>query len=126
MRRSASYCSSPWSSSRAQRARADDAGERARTERRPDPGISPRYLESLARELVGAEATEWKRIVIVSGLCANAGSPDHADDYDDALTPDEQDELGRRLDGLAPRISFMEDPTPLYDEAGSPASRRRS
>ena len=72
--------------------------------------------ESLARELVGAEATEWKRIVIVSELCANAGSPEHADDCDDALSPDEQDELGRRLDGLAPRISFMEDPTSLYDE----------
>ena len=88
----------------------------------PSPSVDPidaarlDIYESLARELVGAEATEWKRIVIVSKLCENAGSPEQADGCDDALTPDEQDELGRRLEGLAPRISFMADPTPLYDQ----------
>ena len=83
-----------------------------------DPIVAARVdiYESLARELVGAEAAEWKRIVIVSKLCENAGSPEQAEGCDDALTADEQDELGRRLEGLAPEISFMADPTSLYDE----------
>jgi hypothetical protein len=72
--------------------------------------------ESLARELVGAEAVEWKRIVIVSELCENAGEPRQMRGCDDILSTAEQDELAGRLDDLAPTISFTEDPTSLYDE----------
>jgi hypothetical protein len=72
--------------------------------------------ERLARELVGAEAIEWKRIVIVSKLCENAASPEVATGCEDALSRAEQDELARRLDDLGPRISFVDDPTSLYDE----------
>jgi hypothetical protein len=73
--------------------------------------------ESLARELVGAEKVEWKKIVIVSELCANAGGAEGPEGCDDSLGAAEQDELAQRLGDLGPRISFVEDPTPLYDEA---------
>ena len=73
--------------------------------------------ESLARELVGAEKAEWKKIVIVSELCANAGGAEGPEGCDDSLSAPEQDELAKRLGDLGPRISFVEDPTPLYDEA---------
>lgn len=73
--------------------------------------------ESLARELVGAEKVEWKQIVIVSELCANAGGAEGPEGCDDSLDAAEQDELAQRLGDLGSRISFVEDPTPLYDEA---------
>jgi hypothetical protein len=100
---------------------AEDPGPTAPASE-PAPSVEPidaarvDIYESLARELVGAEATEWKRIVIVSKLCENAASAMRARGCDDELSVDEQDELARRLEGLAPRISFMEDPTSLYDE----------
>jgi hypothetical protein len=72
--------------------------------------------ESTARELVGAEKIEWKKIVIVSRLCENAGAGDVPKGCDDELSAAEQDELALRLDDLGPPISFVEDPTPLYDE----------
>jgi hypothetical protein len=76
--------------------------------------------EALTRELVGSEdldGSRWERVVIVSELCANAGAADEPDGCEDALAADEQVELARRLDGLADRIEFIEDPTPLYDDA---------
>ena len=87
----------------------------------PSPSADPidaariDIYESLARELVGAEAVEWKRIVIVSELCENAGEPRQMRGCDDTLSTAEQNELAGRLDDLAP-ISFTEDPTSLYDE----------
>jgi hypothetical protein len=72
--------------------------------------------EGLARELVGTEKIEWKRIVIVSKLCANAGDAEGPKDCDDALNAAEQDELARRLGDLGPPITFVEDPTSLYDD----------
>jgi hypothetical protein len=72
--------------------------------------------EGLARELVGTEKIEWKKIVIVSKLCANAGGAEVPKGCDEALSAAEQDELARRLGDLGPTITFVEDPTPLYDE----------
>jgi hypothetical protein len=72
--------------------------------------------ESLSRELVGAEQAEWKKIVIVSKLCDNAGGAEGPKGCDDALTAAEQDDLAQRLGDLGPPISFIEDPTPLYDD----------
>jgi hypothetical protein len=72
--------------------------------------------EGLARELVGTEKVEWKKIVIVSKLCANAGGAEGPKGCDDALTVAEQDDLAQRLGDLGPAISFVEDPTPLYDD----------
>jgi hypothetical protein len=74
--------------------------------------------EALTRELVGAEGPgfEWKRIVIVSKLCENAGQPDDPTGCTDELSADEQAELASRIQGLAPKIEFMADPTPLYDD----------
>ena len=72
--------------------------------------------ESLARELVGAEKAEWKKIVIVSKLCANAGGAEGPKGCDDSLSAAEQDELALRLADLGAPINFLEDPTPLYDE----------
>ncbi len=72
--------------------------------------------ESTARELVGTEKIEWKKIVIVSVLCDNAGGADAPEGCDDELSALEQDELARRLGDLGPPITFVEDPTPLYDE----------
>ena len=73
--------------------------------------------ESLSRELVGAEKAEWKKIVVVSKLCANAGGAEGPKGCDDSLTLPEQDELASRLKDLSPTVTFVEDPTPLYDEA---------
>jgi hypothetical protein len=73
--------------------------------------------EGLARELVGTEKIEWKKIVIVSKLCANAGGAEGPEGCDDAFSAAEQDELARRLGDLGTKVTFVEDPTPLYDEA---------
>ena len=74
--------------------------------------------EALTREVVGAEGPgfEWKRIVIVSKLCENAGQPDQPKGCTDELSADEQAELASRTEGLAPKIEFIADPTPLYDD----------
>jgi hypothetical protein len=72
--------------------------------------------ESLARELVGTEQIEWKKIVIVSKLCANAGGAETPKGCDDALTAAERTDLAQRLGDLGPPIAFVEDPTPLYDD----------
>jgi hypothetical protein len=72
--------------------------------------------EGLARELVGTEKIEWKKIVIVSKLCANAGGAEAPKGCDDALTAAEQADLAQRLDDLGPPVMFVEDPTPLYDD----------
>ena len=85
----------------------------------PEPQVDETRLgiyESTARELVGAERIEWKKIVIVSKLCENAGGADEPKGCDDELSAPEQDELARRLDDLGVPITFVEDPTPLYDE----------
>jgi len=85
----------------------------------PEPPLDETRLgiyESTARELVRAEEIEWKKIVIVSRLCENAGGADEPKGCDDELTIAEQDELARRLGDLGPPITFVEDPTPLYDE----------
>jgi hypothetical protein len=85
----------------------------------PEPQLDEIRLgiyESTARELVGAEQVEWKKIVIVSRLCENAGGADVPEGCDDELSAPEQDELALRLADLGPPISFVEDPTPLYDE----------
>ena len=72
--------------------------------------------EGLARELVGTEKIEWKKIVIVSELCANAGGAEAPKGCDDSLSADEQSDLSQRLADLGPPISFVDDPTPLYDD----------
>ena len=92
----------------------------------PGPGSGPAELqldqtrmgiyESLARELVGTEKMEWKKIVIVSELCANAGGAEAPKGCDDAFTADEQTDLAQRLADLGPPVRFVEDPTPLYDD----------
>ncbi len=77
----------------------------------PEPQVDETRLgiyESTARELVGTEKIEWKKIVIVSKLCENAGGADAPEGCDDELTPPEQDELARRLADLGPPISFVE------------------
>ena len=75
-----------------------------------------RIYESTARELVRTEKIEWKKIVIVSRLCENAGGADGPAGCDDELSAPEQDELALRLADLGAPITFVEDPTPLYDE----------
>jgi hypothetical protein len=85
----------------------------------PQPQLDETRLgiyESTARELVGAEKIEWKKIVIVSRLCENAGEADVPKGCDDSLTAAEQEVLARRLDDLGTKVTFVEDPTPLYDE----------
>jgi hypothetical protein len=85
----------------------------------PEPQLDETRLgiyESMARELIGAEKIEWKKIVIVSRLCENAGEAVEPKGCDDSLTAAEQDELARRLDDLGTKVTFVEDPTPLYDE----------
>jgi hypothetical protein len=86
------------------------------------PTIDERRLgvyEALTRELVATEdldGSAWERVVIVSELCANAGSAGAPESCPDALSAAEQDELARRLQGIAERIEFVADPTPLYDQ----------
>jgi hypothetical protein len=92
----------------------------------PGPGSAPAepqldqtrmgIYEGLARELVGTEQIEWKKIVIVSQLCADAGGAGIPKGCDDALTAAEQADLAQRLADLGPPISFVEDPRPLYDD----------
>ena len=85
----------------------------------PEPQVDETRLgiyESTARELVGTEQIEWKKIVIVSKLCENAGGADEPRGCDDELSAPERDELARRLADLGVPITFVEDPTPLYDE----------
>jgi hypothetical protein len=85
----------------------------------PEPELDQTGLgvyEAMTRELVGAEGFEWKKVVIVSTLCENAGEPDKPTGCGDALTEQEQDELARRLEDLGAPVMFVEDPTPLYDD----------
>ena len=85
----------------------------------PEPQLDETRLgiyESMARELTGAEQVSWKKIVIVSRLCENAGGADGPDGCDDALSAAEQDELARRLADLGTTVTFVEDPTSLYDD----------
>jgi hypothetical protein len=85
-----------------------------------EPQLDPTRMgvyESLSRELVGVEKIEWKKIVIVSKLCANAGGTEAPKGCDDALNAAEQTDLAQRLGDVGPPITFVEDPTSLYDEA---------
>ena len=85
----------------------------------PEPQVDQTRMgvyEGLARELVGTEKVEWKKIVIVSKLCANAGGAEGPKGCDDAFTVAEQNDLAQRLDDLGAPITFVEDPTPLYDD----------
>jgi hypothetical protein len=74
--------------------------------------------EALSRELIGAEGPgfHWKKIVIVTKLCPNAGEPEEPRGCGDELSADEQAALSSRLQDLQTPIEFVEDPTPLYDE----------
>jgi hypothetical protein len=97
-----------------------------RTSQLPDPASGPAepqvdqtrmgIYESLSRELVGTERVEWKKIVIVSELCDNAGGADGPKGCKDAINAAEQTELAQRLGDLGAPITFVDDPTPLYDE----------
>ena len=85
----------------------------------PQPQLDETRLgiyESVARELAAAEQAEWRKIVIVSELCANAGGAEGPKGCDDSLSAAEQDELASRLKDLSPTVTFVEDPTPLYDD----------
>ena len=92
-------------------------GSRERTPPSADPIDATRLdiYESLARELVGAEAIEWKRIVIVSELCENAGEPQQMRGCDDSSRSRSRrarrSSRRSRADDLVRR-----DPTSLYDE----------
>jgi hypothetical protein len=72
--------------------------------------------EAMARELAGTEGIDWKRVVIVSTLCENAGDAVEPKGCDEAFSAAEQDELALRLADLGAEIEFIEDPTPLYDD----------
>jgi len=85
----------------------------------PEPQVDQTRMgvyEGLARELVGTEKVEWKKIVIVSKLCANAGGAEGPKGCDDAFTVAEQNDLAQRLGDLGSPITFIEDPTSLYDD----------
>jgi hypothetical protein len=72
--------------------------------------------EALSRELIGVEdlgGGGWKRVVIVTRLCENAGDPAEPKGCEDHLTPAEQDALRQRLSDID-GVEFIEDPTPLY------------
>jgi hypothetical protein len=72
--------------------------------------------EGLARELVGTEKIEWKKVVVVSKLCENAGGAEGPEGCVDSFSSAEQEELARRLGDLSTTVTFVEDPTPLYDD----------
>ncbi len=55
----------------------------------PEPQVDETRLgiyESTARELVGTEKIDWKKIVIVSRLCENAGGAEVPKGCDDELS----------------------------------------
>ena len=87
------------------------------SEPRPDQTRLGVY-EALSRELIGAEdlgGGGWRRIVIVSKLCGNAGEPAEPKGCQDHLTQLEQDALRQRLSDFG-RVEFIDDPTSLYDD----------
>lgn len=72
--------------------------------------------ETMVRHLAGQEPFEWSEVVIVRGICADAGEPTEHTDCDGAFTADEEASLLLRLEGFAPTVRFVDDPTPLFDD----------
>lgn len=72
--------------------------------------------ETMVRHLAGQESADWNEVVIVRGICANAGEPaEHTDCEESFATEDESALLGRLVD-LAPTVRFVDDPTPMFDD----------
>jgi hypothetical protein len=72
---------------------------------------------TLIDELAGAESADWRRIYVVTSLCQDPSAPEEAaaGPCDDVLTEAEQAALRDRLG--AEQLRFIDDPTPLYDDA---------
>ena len=86
----------------------------------PSPALDQRRVSvyaTLIDELTRAESAQWRRIYVVTTLCRDPAEPVETSpaECDDVLTEAEQTALRDRsgVDDLR----FIEDPTPLYDDA---------
>jgi hypothetical protein len=86
----------------------------------PSPAIDERRVgvyATLIDELAGAGSAEWRRVYVVTSLCRDPAAPEEtsAAACGDVLTDAEQAALRERLG--AEQLRFIDDPTPLYDDA---------
>lgn len=83
----------------------------------PDPDITRLDVyETMVRHLAGQEHFAWTEVVIVRGICANAGEPAEHNRCDTEFTADDETALLSRLTNLAPTVRFVNDPTRLFDK----------
>ena len=83
----------------------------------PDPGVTRLDVyEATVCHLAGQESFDWTEVVIVRGICANAGEPAEHTDCESAFSPDDESALRGRLVDLAPKVRFVDDPTPMFDD----------
>ena len=83
----------------------------------PTPELDEQRLgvySALIEELVGAEPMDWRRVYVLTGLCADAADPMGPKACDDSLSEAERAALRERL--AIERLRFIDDPTPLYDD----------
>lgn len=72
--------------------------------------------ETMIRHLAAQEAFSWNQIVVVRGICANAGSPMEKKGCGETFTAGEEAALIERLADVGSKVRFVEDPTPLFDD----------
>jgi hypothetical protein len=72
--------------------------------------------ETMVRHLAGQEPFQWNEVVIVRGICRNAGEPVEHTDCEEEFAPEDESALLERLVDLAPTVRFVDDPTPLFDD----------
>jgi len=72
--------------------------------------------ETMIRHLAGQESSQWNEVVVVRGICSNAGEPAEHEGCKDEFSADDEAALLSRLTDLAPMVRFVNDPTPLFDD----------
>lgn len=83
----------------------------------PDPDTTRLDVyEATIRHLTEQESFRWSEVVIVRGLCENAGSPAEHAECEDSFRIDEESAMLDRLADLAPTVRFVDDPTPMFDD----------
>jgi hypothetical protein len=83
----------------------------------PEPDATHlEVYETMVRHLAGQEQIQWSEVVIVRGICANAGEPAEHTGCDEEFSASDEEAMLGRLADLAPTVRFVDDPTPMFDE----------
>ena len=69
--------------------------------------------EAVLRHLAGGERSHWEVIYVEERICDNAGSGLQQRDCDERFSPEDQQDLGDRVDDLGATVAFVPDSSAL-------------